>query len=236
MKRNQKLTPEGRAFVARVREAEEQLFPELLDPDHPRRLLSARRSWEYRPSHHVSRGLLSASDLAEMSLPGRRLLSVGAYPGCFEHLLCILGLPPANLVVADNDPAIATCVGTMDKVVFDVFDPWPELGLFDLILFPESLCIALGDRVARQVRDPDVGGPFPNDVLEGQLLAHVLGEALKRLRNGIEVRADGPMSHPNVVRVASAELDAAGRPHCIEYDRFFLRVRATDPPSVSRFF
>ena len=232
MKRHQKLTSEARAFVARVREVEERLFPELLDPDHPRRLRSDRRSWQYRPSHHVSRGLLGAADLAELSLPGRRLLSVGAYPACFEHLLCTLGLPPANLVVADHDPAIATCVGTMDKVVFDVFDPWPDLGRFDLILFPESLCIALGDRVSREPSDPDHPGPFPNDLLAGRLLAHVLGQAL---RAGDEIRADGPMSHPNVVRAASAVLDAAGRPHRIEYDRFFLRVRATDGPSEIRF-
>ncbi len=233
MKRHQKLSPAARAFVAVVRAAEERLFPELLDPDHPRRLVSARRSWEYRPSHHVRRGLVGPDDVVALSLPGRRLLSVGAHPACLEHLLCSLGVPAEHVVVADVDPALLGCVGAMEKVVFDVFGPWPALGGFDLILFPESLCIALGDRVAQA--DDGAGGAFSGDVLAGRLLAHVLGNALERLRPGGEVRADGPMSHPNVVRVASAALDAAGHAHELEYDRFFLRVRGSAGPSVCWF-
>ena len=222
MKSNQKLTPEGRAFLAEVRAVEERLFPELLDPELPRRLLGVRRYREFRPSHHVSRGLLLAPDLAQLSLPGRRLLSVGAYPACFEYLLCTMGLPAENLVVSDNDPAIAGCRGTMEKVVFDLFEPWPELGAFDMIVFPESLCMALGDRVA--VAAPESMVPFPKDQVAGRLLAQVLGEALKRLRPDGEIRADGPMSHPNVFRIASVELETAGVPHRIEYERFFVRV------------
>lgn len=227
MKRNQKLTPEGRAFLEEVRAVEERLYPELLDPDQPRRLLGARAFREFRPSHHVSRGLVGAADVAEMSRAGRRVLSVGAYPAAFERLLCALGVPPENLVVADQDPAIADCPGEMEKVAFDMFDPWPELGTFDLILFPESLCMALGERVA----GAEGAGPFPGDALAGRLLAGVLAEAVRRLRPGGEVRADGPMSHPNVVRAASAALDAAGHPHRLRYERFFLWVRPSDPPS-----
>lgn len=233
MKRNQKLSPVDRAFLAEVRAVEERLYPALLDPAQPRRVLGARRYREFRPSHHVSRGLVGAADLAAMSAPGRRALSVGAYPAIFERLLCELGVPAGNLVVADHDPDIVACAGPMAKVAFDMLGPWPDLGTFDLILFPESLCMGLGDRVAEA--EPQGKGPFPGDALAGRLLAGVLGEAMARLRPGGEIRADGPMSHPNVVRAASAALDAAGHPHRLRYERFFLWLRPGEPPSECSF-
>ena len=233
MKRYPKLGPVGCAFVAQVREVEERLFPELLDPDHPHRLSSARRSWEYRPSHHVRRGLVGVADLEVLAGAGRRVLSVGAHPCCLERLLCELGVPPEKVVVADRDPDVAACAPGA-WAVFDLLERWPELGRFDLVLFPESLCIALSDRVAAQ--GPHGGsGAFPGDALEARLLAHMVGEALVRLAPGGEIRADGPMSHPNVVRTASEALDAAGLQHVLEYDRFFLRVRVSQGLSERRF-
>lgn len=231
MKANQKLSPEDRAFLADVRALEERLHPDLLDPEYGRRLRSVRGYREFRPSHHVSRGLVGRADLAAWSVPGRRILSIGAYPARFEALLCALGLPAENLVVSDRDPAILEVPGEMRKVAFDLLDPWPPLGTFDAILLPESLAMALGQGLP----PPEGGAPHASDPVVARRLADVIGQALDRLRPEGELRADGPMPHPNVVRAASGLLDTAGRPHRIRYERFFLWVRASDGPSECRF-
>ena len=224
--RHKKLTAVQRAFVEEIRALEERLFPDQLDDTDPSRMKSNRYSWHYRPSHHVATGLLTKSDSDDLSRSGKRLLSIGAYPAYLERVLLELGVPPENIVVADNDPAIANSEGSMQKIVFDAHAPWPDIGTFDLIIFPESLCIAVRDHIKqRATKDVPAHADFPNDALEAELLSVIIGQALERLRPGGEIRANGPMSHPNVIRSMSAKLGQQGRHHVVTYHRFFLLVQ-----------
>ncbi len=211
-------------FLSQVRTLEERLFAKLLDPTDSTRLQSDQYSWLYRPSHHVATGLVTAADIELLKKHDRRLLSVGGHPGTLEWLLCELGVPPQNIVVADRDPALMENEMGFEKVVFDMTGEWPELGTFDVILFPESLCIALADHI--KAAGPQGEGAFATDVLEAKLLSVVLRQALARLRPGGEIRANGPQSHPNVVKAARAKLEAEGAHHTLDYQRYFLRVRA----------
>jgi hypothetical protein len=200
-----------KAFVGEVRRLEERLFADQLGDAG--RMKSDRYSWHYRPSHHAASGLVTPDDI------GKHILSVGAFPAYLERVLCELGA--THIVIADNDPAIAEIKSDMKAVVFDATKPWPAAGgTFDLIIFPESLCICMSDLLKK---DSDV--PFATDTLEAELLSGILGQALSRLRPGGEIRANGPMSHPNVVAAAKAKLEQAGQKPVIEYQRFFLRVR-----------
>ena len=209
-----------RGFLEQTRSIEERLFPDQLDAhDEVRMLKRDSYSWLYRPSHHIATGLITEADFNTLSRPHERLLSVGAFPGYFEHVLIELGLPAKHITAADIKKFDAPC----HCEFFDATKKWPDLlGSFDLIIFPESLCIMIGDKLKRVV---DSTLPFPNDEQEAILLATVLKEALRHLRRGGEIRANGPMSHPNVVKAASALLVEAGIQHEIVYDRFFLMVR-----------
>lgn len=225
--RRKKITGNRQAFVERFREAEEQLIPDELDGTEAGRVKSERYSWHYRPSHHAAAGLLTPEDVEMLKQPGRRLLSVGAHPAYYEQVLCLLGVPAENIVVADMDPRILQSKGSMEKIVFDMNGPWPDIGSFDRIIFPESLCIAMSDRIKQAglpAKSPE-DTTFPTDALEAEMLAHILKEALRRLKPGGEIRADGPMSHPNVVAAMSEKLKAEGCDHIVDYWRFFIAVR-----------
>lgn len=211
------------AFVARVRQCEERLFPDGLHPDASGRMRSDGYSWLYRPSHHASTGLVTAADAASLSKPGKRLLSVGGHPAYLERVLVALGVPAGHIVAADALPAILEADLPFGAACFDMLEPWPDLGTFDLIVFPESLCIALTDRLEKT--GPHGDAPFSTDAHEARLLAHVLEEALRRLNPDGEIRANGPQSHPNVVAAARSLAEAKGFPHELEYARYFLRCR-----------
>jgi hypothetical protein len=207
-------------FISRVRAAEERLFRDRLDPADATRLLHDGYSWHYRPSHHAATGLVTSEDF------GKTILSIGAHPACFERILVELGLPRERLLVADHEPRLPEEAPGLRTIVFDVTEPWPEIGAFDLIVFPESLCIALADRIDREGRPaPTADDEFPADAREAELLAGVLMEALGRLKRGGEIRANGPQSHPNVVTAARAVLERQGFAHELEYERYFLIVR-----------
>lgn len=216
--RHRKLSAPEQAFVQRVQEIEETLFADQLDPKDSARMKSDKYSWLYRPSHHAATGLITESDITS----GKRILSVGAHPGFLERVLIALGLPADNLVIADSDPGILSIAGDFQKKQFDMTDAWPELGMCDLILFPESLCISLSNKIEQEGTQPVAkkSSLYPTDTREAELLAFVLTQALKRLRPAGEIRANGPMSHPNVVKTAQEKL----RNVKLEYQRFFLRI------------
>ncbi len=210
-------------FVARVREIEERLFADECDPEDSVHMKRDGYSWLYRPSHHASTGLVTAADVRLLSKPGARILSVGAHPAHLERVLVELGVPAANVVVADVLPAVAASDFPFETACFDMLGPWPEMGTFDRIVFPESLCIALTDRLKKT--GPHGDQPFATDASEAKLLSHVLSSALARLRPGGEIRANGPQSHPNVVKAARSLVQAAGYPHELDYERYFAVVR-----------
>jgi hypothetical protein len=214
---------EAASFLARVRALEERLFPDLLAAGEKKRMGSGERGywWHFRPSHHLRTGLVAEDDIALLREPGRRLLSVGAHPGSLEHVLVALGVPADHLLLADSDPAIAE--SGLPSAAFDATEPWPDIGTFDRIVFPESLCIAVGNRLKRDGIAADV--THVSDPAEAMILAHVLREALARLRPGGEIRANGPQSHPNVVDRARTLLEEHGPKPVIAYERYFLRVR-----------
>ncbi|MDD4319015.1 MAG: hypothetical protein PHW10_01690 [Candidatus Peribacteraceae bacterium] len=211
-------------FVEEVRRLEERLYGGQLNEEDRSMMKSERYFWHFRPSHHAATGLLTQEDIALLSQPDRRLLSVGAYPAFLERLLPELGVPRAHILLADKDPAIMTCADTIEAVTFDLLDPWPEIGTFDHIIFPESLCIAISDRMREEGKVPS-GDRSASDAEEARYLAAVLKQALRRLRPGGVIRANGPMSHPNVFRLMGARLEEDGFPIVVESRRFFLSVR-----------
>ncbi len=210
-------------FVARIKELEERLLADDCDPADSVHMKNDGYSWLYRPSHHASSGLVTAADIVTLSKPGKRLLSVGGHPAYLERMLVALGVPAENIVAADVLPAITEANLPFGNACFDMLGPWPEIGTFDLILFPESLCIALTDRLKKT--GPHGDAPFATDTQEARLLSDVLCNALPRLRPGGEIRANGPQSHPNVVKAARSLVEARGFPHELDYQRYFLTVR-----------
>ena len=210
-------------IIARMRALEEQEFARQLHAEDPTRMKSDRYSWHYRPSHHIATGLITESDIALLSQPGKRLLSVGAHPAYLERLLCKLGVPAGNILLADNAADFLEEEHSLEKISFDMLGTWPEIGSFDRIIFPESLCIALRDHIKKM--HPKAEGLLPRDAVEAELLSRVLRQALERLHTNGEIRSNGPQSHPNVVKAAQAKLDAEGYPHTLTYQRYFLSVR-----------
>jgi hypothetical protein len=217
------------AFLGRVKAMEQEMFRECLDAEDPERIKNeGEYSWLYAPSHHAKTGLITEADLGV--LKAGKLLSIGAYPAALERVLIELGVAPSHITVADSLPEILNVNGEMETLCFDCTDDWPETGLFDLILFPESLCIAIGDRIRKS------GGvkkskdkPFPNDALETEVLGKIVKQALTRLTSHGEIRANGPMSHPNVVKAMSAKLHEEGLPHVVDYARYFMTIRKGEP-------
>ncbi len=210
-------------FVARVRELEEGLFPDACDPADSVHMKHDGYSWLYRPSHHASTGLVTDADVKFLSRPGARLLSVGAHPAYLERTLVALGVPAGNILAADVLPAAGDSDTPFDRIQFDMLGLWPEIGTFDRIIFPESLCIALADRLKADA--PHGDAPFATDALEARLLSDILCSALARLRPGGEIRMNGPQSHPNVVKAARSLVEARGFPHELVYQRYFLTVK-----------
>ncbi len=231
--RHKKLTESEQAFVEKVRKLEERLFPGQFDENDSTRMRNdGKYSWLYRPSHHIETGLLTEKDIDELRRPGRRLLSIGAHPVYLEQVLCELGVPAESIVVADNNPAIMESKSSMEKIMFDANGSWSEMGSFDLIIFPESLCISIRDHMKEEGGSADIKTKFPTDAREAELLAMMLKQALTRLRPNGEIRANGPMSHPTVVKAASTLLDQEGIHHAIDYQRYFLTVRRAEGKSV----
>jgi hypothetical protein len=70
----------------------------------------------------------------------------------------------------------------------------PDIGTFDLILFPESLCIALTDRLKKT--GPHGDAPFATDSEEARMLRDVLCGALARLRPGRRDSGKRPAEPP----------------------------------------
>ncbi|MFA6523186.1 MAG: hypothetical protein WCS85_02355 [Candidatus Peribacteraceae bacterium] len=209
-------------FLEQIRQLEERLFGEELNGG--KRIMSERSFWHFRPSHHVKTGLLTAEDITLLSKPGKRLLSVGAHPAFLERLLPELGVPKENILLADKDPAIGVSAGSIASVVFDACETWPDIGTFDRIIFPESLCIALSDQ------SKSTENRNEKDAFDAALLASILRQAFERLRPGGILRANGPMSHPNVIRMVEKELQQQHLPASLESRRFFLSI--TPPPAA----
>jgi hypothetical protein len=217
-----KKVPESRrSFVEKIKEWEERLFGDALHEQERSFMKSERYFWHFRPSHHVASGLLTEEDIALLSQPGKRLLSIGAHPAFLERLLPQLGVPRPNIVIADNDPAIVQAVGEIETHVFDANGQWPEIGMFDILIFPESLCIIAGEHLQEGV----TASREERDEEEAKRLASVLTQALVRLRPGGVIRANGPMSHPNVIKKMSGMLGEKGPAPVVEYQRFFLSIR-----------
>lgn len=208
-------------FIDRIRQIEQRFFADQLDETDSVRMKShGKYSWLYRPSHHAETGLITGEDVQLLSQTGKRLLSMGAHPAYLEKVLVELGVPVENILAADNNQELTECAGNIPSIIFDMNKEWLDVGTFDLIIFPESLCIAIGDTLPTA---PE--GSYANDPLEAQMLAHVIKEALARLRDGGEIRANGPMHHPKVVDAARALLTRETLEPEIEYRRFFLTVR-----------
>ena len=210
-------------IIARIRALEEQEFATQLHAEDLTRMKSDRYSWHYRPSHHIATGLITEGAIALLSQPRKHLLRVGAHPGYLERLLCTLGIPAENILLADNATDFLKEKHSLEKISFDMLGPWPAIGSFDRIIFPESLCIALRDHIKNM--HPKAEGLLPRDAVEAELLSRVLRQALKRLQPDGEIRSNGPQSHPKVVKAARAKLDAEGYPHTLAYQRYFLSVR-----------
>ncbi len=222
--RRKQLPAAEQSFVDRIRLIEERLFQGQLEEGDPARIKShGKYSWLYRPSHHAAAGLLTQEDVTLLSTPGKRLLSIGAHPAFFERVLTELGVPVENMLLADKDPALVKSAGSLESVIFDMTGAWPSIGDFDRIIFPESLCIAISDTMKK--RDVPTGGPHATDAFEAQLLTDIVRNALKRLRAGGIIRANGPMSHPNVVKATSATLRKEGYELAVKYQRFLLSIR-----------
>lgn len=234
MMRRKKIQESMRPFLDRVRRAEERLFAGQFSQEDTSMMQSAgRRFWHFRPSHHVATRLVTEEDLALLSRPGRRLLSVGALPAFLERTLCALGVPSQAIFLADKDAGITACAGPLSSVVFDATGAWPRIGTFDRIIFPESLCIAIGDRIREGgTGEEDATGDHPTDGIETALLTSLLRSALRRLRPGGVIRANGPMSHPKVIRAVIACLRREYPQIVVESRRFFLAV-SDDPDALS---
>jgi len=218
------MTSEGLpSFLDRIRLRETSLFADQLDPADATRMKSDQYSWLYRPSHHIETGLVTEEDINELQ-NGKRLLSVGACPAHLERLLVESGVPSDAIIIADSNPDILTVDTPIQKELFDCTKKWPDLGLFDIIIFPESLCIALTDAI-KQEHIADHTESFPTDAQEAELLAHIMKEALSRLQPGGVIRANGPQSHPNVWKRAGAILEQSGYSYVLEYQRYFITVR-----------
>jgi hypothetical protein len=120
-------------------------------------------------------------------------------------------------------------------MVFDMHGAWPDIGKFDRIIFPESLCVSIGDtlreKAGAQERAVDSVSPaaHPRDALEAALLTALVRKAFDRLQPGGIILANGPMSHPNVLRIMSENLRAEGSLHTLEERRFFLSMRLDHP-------
>jgi hypothetical protein len=213
MKRRQ-AGEEQRPFVERVQTLEAKMFPGEFGDG--KMMKSERSFWQFRPSHHASTGLVTAEDIELLKQPGKCLLSVGAHPAFLERLLPELGVPVEHMLIADKEQGIVQAAGTIPSVTFDMLGDWPDLGMFDRIIFPESLCIAVSDKMREEGLVPS--DDHASDPREAELLVLVLKQALKRLRPGGVLRANGPMSHPNVVRATGIQ--------GIDYDRFFLTIRS----------
>ncbi len=209
-------------FMNRIRALEAELFGDALDPAHATRMKSDDYSWLYRPSHHIETGLITEDDVHALK-NGNKLLSVGACPAHLERLLVALGVPGENIVIADSNPLLKDIPSSMESLVFDCTKEWPALGLFDLIIFPESLCIALTDTLKKEnIQSDDTA--FPTDAREAELLTHIMKESFDHLTSNGVIRANGPMSHPNVWKKTSAALNASGYPHNLSYDRYFIAL------------
>ncbi len=211
-------------WIAHIRQLEEKMFADLLDPKDAMRMKSDEYSWLYRPSHHFESGLITKEDVVLLAKPGKSLLSVGAYPGYLETLLLEFGVPKEHIVIADSDSRIledAAGMAAPKKFRFDMHNVWRVEGKFDRIIFPESLCIALADKMKEEGILPDPKNPSATDAREAELLSNVIKQALDHLKpNGI-LRANGPMSHPNVVKLVQKTISCEMR-----YERFLLIVMA----------
>ena len=223
-----KLPATQQAFVNQIRLIEERLFPDELCADDPSRMKSeGGHYWQYRPSHHIATGLLTQENVTFLSEPGRRLLSVGAYPAFLEKVLVELGVPSENILLTDNNPALSQSSDSMQTIIFDLCDAWPAMGTFDRIIFPESLCISITDTIKRRGDHRDVqesDGPHASDAIDTEILTGVLRQAFIRLRTGGILRANGPMRHPNILRAMSAKLTQEGLAHAMDSRRFFLAM------------
>jgi len=214
------MNPSSDHLLALVSVLEEELFADELDPYDLTRMKSPDYSWLYRPSHHIESGLLTVEDIERLR-NGKRLLSIGSFPAYLERVLVACGVPAENIVVTDVNPALAELELPMEHVVFDCTKAWPDLGMFDVIIFPESLCIALTDTMKGEDL-PQTNDAFPTDAREAELLAHVMKEALRRLNSGGVIRANGPMSHPNVWKRVGEILEGA---FTLKYERYLVEVR-----------
>ncbi len=201
-----------------VRILEEQMFGDLLDPHNPMRMKSDEYSWLYRPSHHIESGLITQEDIELFKKEGT-LLSIGAHPGYLEQVLVALGVPSKHIVTADSDAAILDT--DLHPLHFSMHDEWPLSDKFDRIIFPESLCIALTDKLKEEGIVADPKNPAATDEREAELLGTVIKQALDHLKPGGVIRANGPMSHPNVIKRVEANV-----PCVIRYERFFCSVMA----------
>ena len=227
--RHRKLAATEQSFVDRVRELEERIFPyQLFEKNLNFMKSDGRHFWHFRPSHHIATGLVTEEDIELLSQPGKRLLSVGAHPGFLEQTLVAFGVPAENILLSDNDPAVSFCCDSIQAVIFDMLEKWPQIGTFDRIIFPESLCIAISDNMREKGIVSDAtnikAGIYEHDAVEATLLADILRQALRRLQPGGVIRCNGPMSHPNVVKATSARLTHEGYGHTMDYHRFFLSV------------
>lgn len=215
------------SWLAHIRALEEKLFGDQLDPKDRMRMKHDGYSWHYRPSHHVESGLITEEDVELLKRDGT-LLSVGAHPAYLEHVLIELGVPKNHIVIADSDPEILTNkfgsghpARDVLRIQFDMHDAWPIANHFDRIIFPESLCISLSNKIEQKFPKKNELNPnsFPHDEYETELLSGVIGQALHHLKpNGI-TRANGPMCHPNIVKKMQEKV-----PCTVKYQRFLMEV------------
>lgn len=211
------------AFLERVKAIEQDMFGTKLDTASSKRMKDdGGYSWLYRPSHHIKTGLMKEEDIN--MLQKGTLLSIGSAHATLEKVLLKLGAPMRHITISDVQPIPSECTGGMQTYEFDCTETWPMQNEYDVIIFPESLCIALRDRMRGEGYEQNNRSLW--DRRESELLCHVLSEALQHLRCGGELRCNGPMSHPTVVQMAEEKLkEIQKRKYALTYERYFLRVR-----------
>ncbi len=120
-----------------IREKEQEMFPEFASDD--KHATEENRYVHFAPSWHFKSGLITEADVDKLASDSTKtLLSIGAGPAHLERLLTTLGVKSQNMTLTDIDAK--SLPSGFNTKVFDMYQPWNELGneKYDLIIFPES--------------------------------------------------------------------------------------------------
>ena len=132
MDAQERLIRQARRLSAKVFPPDEN-YQDLYDP-------KSGRNYFYFPGiDYFERRFITPDMIAELQ-KGKSLLSVGCGDCHLERLLCH-GFGVSDITVADIE--LEESAKCFKNIEFDMTKPWPEMGTFDYIIFPESLRIAV---------------------------------------------------------------------------------------------